>query len=53
MDDQNELMLRPRYIESIEAEPIRWVWNGRLAEGMITDIVGDPGLGKVPSSPTS
>lgn len=46
MDDRPELLLRPRYISSIPAERMRWVWQGRLAEGMITDFVGDPGLGK-------
>jgi len=33
-------------MSGIAAEPMRWLWQGRLAEGMITLIDGDPGLGK-------
>lgn len=46
MNDEQELYIRPRPMDTIAPEPIRWVWKGRLAEGMITDMTGDPGLGK-------
>ncbi len=30
----------------IQSEPISWLWQGRIARGKVTLIVGDPGLGK-------
>lgn len=46
MDEVQELYVRARTIAAIDPEPIRWVWQGRMAEGMITLIDGDPGQGK-------
>ena len=31
---------------TIHAQPIEWLWEGRIAIGKLTMIVGDPGLGK-------
>lgn len=30
----------------IQSVPITWLWPGRIAQGKVTLIVGDPGLGK-------
>jgi hypothetical protein len=40
--------IRPnlRSLAEFAAEPITWVWPGRIAAGKLTLIVGDPGLGK-------
>lgn len=35
-----------RRVAEIKAEPIRWLWQGRIARGKVTMIAGDPGLGK-------
>jgi hypothetical protein len=35
-----------RRIADIEAEPVSWLWEGRLPRGKVTIIAGDPGLGK-------
>lgn len=32
--------------DSIKPEPIQWLWQGRIALGKVSLIVGDPGLGK-------
>lgn len=45
-DEQQELYLRARTMSSIEPDPVRWVWQGRLAEGMLSILEGDPGVGK-------
>jgi AAA domain len=31
---------------AIEREPVEWLWPGRIPLGMLTMLVGDPGLGK-------
>lgn len=31
---------------SVNPEPVRWFWPGRIARGKLTLIAGDPGLGK-------
>ncbi|OGZ10753.1 MAG: hypothetical protein A3C93_05555 [Candidatus Lloydbacteria bacterium RIFCSPHIGHO2_02_FULL_54_17] len=33
-------------LADIQSEPISWLWQGRIALGKLTLIVGDPGLGK-------
>jgi putative DNA primase/helicase len=35
-----------RRAADMEAQPIDWIWNGRIARGKLTLIAGDPGLGK-------
>lgn len=35
-----------RSLLEFKAEPISWLWPGRIAAGKLTLIVGDPGLGK-------
>ena len=35
-----------RCFADIEAQPINWLWLGRIARGKITMIAGHPGLGK-------
>ena len=30
----------------IQSEPMKWLWEGRIALGKLTMIAGDPGLGK-------
>ena len=33
-------------LSSIEREEIRWLWEGLIPRGMLTLLIGDPGLGK-------
>ncbi|MCC7146263.1 MAG: AAA family ATPase [Phycisphaeraceae bacterium] len=33
-------------LADIEAQPVRWLWPGRIALGKVTIFAGDPGLGK-------
>lgn len=35
-----------RRLSDIEAKPLRWLWQDRLAVGKVTIDAGDPGLGK-------
>jgi len=35
-----------RRLSEIEAQPIRWLWPGRIARGKVSMIAGHPGLGK-------
>jgi hypothetical protein len=35
-----------RRLDTVEPEPVEWLWPDRLARGKLTAIVGDPGLGK-------
>jgi putative DNA primase/helicase len=34
------------YARQIEPRPVRWAWKDRVPLGMVTLLVGDPGLGK-------
>ncbi len=34
------------YASQVQPEPVDWLWNKRIACGMLTLLVGDPGLGK-------
>lgn len=34
------------YASEVQPEPVDWHWKKRLARGMLTLLVGDPGLGK-------
>jgi len=33
-------------VSQVQAEPLRWLWSGRLALGKVSLLEGDPGLGK-------
>lgn len=35
-----------RRLADVKAEPVRWLWPGRIARGKVTVLAGDPGLGK-------
>lgn len=35
-----------RRLSDVEAEPIQWLWDKRIARGKLTILAGDPGLGK-------
>jgi hypothetical protein len=41
-----ELRNRLRRVSELRAEPVRWLWSGRLALGKLAMLEGDPGLGK-------
>ena len=47
-DHQEKTGVRPviRNLAEVKAVPVKWRWRGRLADGKLTLIVGDPGLGK-------
>ncbi len=40
------LYLEVRRLADVRAEPIQWLWPGRIPFGKITILEGDPGLGK-------
>jgi KaiC/GvpD/RAD55 family RecA-like ATPase len=49
IDEAIEVATKPsqgRYASEIEAEPIQWLWPGRIAARKLTVIDGDPGTGK-------
>ena len=48
MDDQLQPMYQRRSfrMSDVQERPIEYVWRGRMAEGMLTLIDGDPGNGK-------
>jgi len=35
-----------RRLSDVKAEPISWLWQGRIARGKVSMIAGNPGLGK-------
>ena len=35
-----------RRLSDVQAEPLRWLWPGRVPVGKLTLLAGDPGLGK-------
>lgn len=35
-----------RRLADVQAEPVRWLWPGRIARGKVTVLAGHPGLGK-------
>ena len=35
-----------RRVADVQAKPIRWLWPGRIAQGKVSIIAGNPGLGK-------
>lgn len=43
---EGEPRLITRTMDDYAPEPMRWIWPGRIAEGKLTLIAGDPGLGK-------
>jgi hypothetical protein len=38
--------LRTVRVADVKAQPVTWLWPGRLARGKLTLIAGDPGIGK-------
>jgi energy-coupling factor transporter ATP-binding protein EcfA2 len=38
--------LQTRCLADVAAQPVRWLWPGRIACGKVSLIVGNPGLGK-------
>jgi len=49
--EQLERMTMPHkrkflYASEVEIEPVEWLWQRRIARGMGTLLIGDPGLGK-------
>ena len=47
---QPPLMVVSRRISDIPAEPIEWLWQGRIACGKLTMVAGHPGTGKSQNS---
>lgn len=45
-DKQTEQACLFRCLADIQAEPIQWLWPGRIAKRKLTLQAGDPGLGK-------
>ncbi|MBF0437298.1 MAG: AAA family ATPase [Magnetococcales bacterium] len=43
-DDEQETVFR--CLADVQAEPIQWLWPGRIAKRKLTLEAGDPGLGK-------
>ena len=41
-----EAMFAARCLADVEAEPIRWLWKGRIALGKVNLFGGIPSLGK-------
>jgi putative DNA primase/helicase len=41
-----EIELHWECMAEVEAEPVDWLWAGRIARGKLTLIAGDPGMGK-------
>ena len=37
---------RVRCMADVEAEEVTWLWGSRIPRGKLTEIVGDPGVGK-------
>jgi putative DNA primase/helicase len=35
-----------RRLSDVQARPVRWLWQGRIARGKVSIIAGHPGLGK-------
>src|SRR5262245_16411972 len=42
----DEVELQWECMADVEAEPVDWVWPGRIARGKLTLFAGDPGMGK-------
>jgi predicted ATP-dependent serine protease len=43
--DPKSIVMTKR-MSDVQPEPITWLWPGRIAQGKVTLIAGDPGLGK-------
>jgi hypothetical protein len=43
---KDEVELQWECMADVEAEPVDWVWPGRIARGKLTLVAGDPGMGK-------
>ena len=39
-------VLATRRLSDIDAKPVSWLWQGRIARGKVSIIAGNPGLGK-------
>lgn len=46
VDTAKPATISTRCLADIVAQPISWLWPGRIAKGKITIIAGNPGLGK-------
>jgi putative DNA primase/helicase len=44
--ETNAGSLATRRLSDIAAQPVSWLWPGRIARGKVTIIAGNPGLGK-------
>src|SRR5262249_25586311 len=44
--DGDEVELQGECMADVEAEPVDWLWVGRIARGKLTLIAGAPGMGK-------
>lgn len=44
--ENRESGLVVRRVADIQAQPIRWLWRGRIARGKVSMVAGNPGLGK-------
>lgn len=38
--------MHARCLADVQAEPVHWLWPGRIARGKVTVLAGHPGLGK-------
>jgi KaiC/GvpD/RAD55 family RecA-like ATPase len=45
-DEPSAGSLATRRLSDIVAQPVSWLWAGRIARGKVTIIAGNPGLGK-------
>jgi putative DNA primase/helicase len=45
-EHQETLPFLYRRLSDIEAKPVRWLWQGRIARGKVSILAGHPGLGK-------
>jgi hypothetical protein len=43
---ESESHIAYRRVSEIQAKPIRWLWQGRIARGKVSMLAGNPGLGK-------
>ena len=44
--EDSESRLTYQKVSDIQAKPIRWLWQGRIARGKVSILAGNPGLGK-------
>ncbi len=44
--EESKIRAIVRCFQDIQIEPIRWLWENRIAKGKLTLVVGPPGVGK-------